>query len=87
MVKWWRRKARLVAKGYSQRYGDNYHQTYAPVARQDTLRLLLALEVRYELKIWQFDIVTAYLNGVLEDEIYMKMPEMLNEMLERILSK
>lgn len=58
-----RRKAQLVAKGYSRKYGVDYHQTFAPVARLETLRLLLALAVQFGLKIWQFDVVTAYLNG------------------------
>lgn len=82
-----RRKARLVAKGYNQKYGVDYHQTFAPVARLDTLRLLLAIAVQFGLKVWQFDVVTAYLNGSLDEEVTMVVPEMLNEMLERILFK
>lgn len=82
-----RRKARLVAKGYSQVIGVNYHETFAPVARLDTLRLLLTLAVQLGLIIWQFDVVTAYLNGILNEEVYMKVPEMLCEILEQITAK
>ncbi|CAD6993124.1 unnamed protein product [Ceratitis capitata] len=82
-----RRKARLVAKGYSQKYGINYSQTFAPVARLDTVRLLLALAVHFKLTVWQFDVVTAYLNGFLEEEVLMKVPDMFPEMLNCIVSK
>lgn len=82
-----KRKARLVAKGYSQRFGVDYHQTFAPVARLESLRILLALAVQFGWKIWQFDVVTAYLNGYLEEELYMKVPDLLEEMLKRIIPK
>lgn len=76
-----------MAKGYSQKYGIDYHQIFAPVARLETLRLLFALSAQFGLTVWQFDVVTAYLNGVLNEKILMKVPDMLREMLTRIVSK
>ena len=68
-------KARLVAQGYTQRYGADYDETFCPVARQESLRVLLALSVQYGLKLHQVDIVTAFLNSNLEEEVYMAQPE------------
>lgn len=70
-----RYKARLVAKGYSQIQGVDYEETFAPVARLDTLRLLLNLAAVFDLEVHQIDIKTAYLHGNLEEEIYMEQPE------------
>ena len=70
-----RYKARLVAQGYTQKYGDNYDETFCPVARQESLRVLLALSVQYGLRLYQVDVVTAFLNGNLEEEVYMAQPE------------
>ena len=66
-----RYKARLVA----QRYGTDYDETFRPVARQEYLRVLLALSVQDGLKLHQVDVVTAFLNGNLEEEVYMAQPE------------
>lgn len=82
-----RKKARLVAKGFSQKYGVDYHHTFAPVARLETIRLLCAAAVELKLQIHQLDITTAYLNGYLEEEVFMKIPERLQEMLERIVHR
>lgn len=71
-----------MAKGFSQRYGIDYQKTFAPVARLDSIRLLVALAVELDLKIHQLDINTAYLNGLLEEEIYMKVPDLLDECLQ-----
>lgn len=70
-----KRKARLVAKGYSQEYGVDYMDTYAPVVRQSSIRLVYALAVQNNLKLCQLDVSTAFLNGNLEEEIYMREPE------------
>ena len=70
-----KRKARLVAKGYSQEYGIDYIDTYAPVVRQSSIRLVYALAVEHNLKLRQLDVSTAFLNGNLEEEIYMRQPE------------
>lgn len=74
-----KRKARLVAKGYSQKYGLDYVDTFAPVVRQTSLRLLYALSVEHNLKLRQLDVSTAFLNGNLDEEIYMEQPEMFVE--------
>lgn len=68
-------KARLVAKGYSQRPGIDYSETYAPVVRYATLRILFAMTVKFNLRIYQMDAVTAFLQGELSETIYMDQPE------------
>lgn len=70
-----RYKARLVAKGYSQKYGIDYEETYSPVVRKSSLRILFALAVQWRLKIHQLDAITAYLQADLSEEIYMEQPE------------
>ena len=67
-------KARLVAQGCSQKYNIDYRETYAPVVRHSTIRIVLALAVQHKLLVWHIDIVAAYLNGDLEDEVYMLQP-------------
>ena len=67
-------KARLVAKGYSQQPGIDYTETFAPVVRLNSLRSLLAYAVCNKLLIHQMDVVTAFLNGSLEEEVYMEQP-------------
>ena len=68
-------KARLVIQGFRQKEGIDYFDTYAPVARISTIRLLLALAAIHNLVIHQMDVKTAFLNGELDEEIYMKQPE------------
>ena len=67
-------RARLVAKGFTQEAGIDYEETFAPVARLDSLRLLLSLGAVYDWEIHQIDIKSAYLNGNLDKEIYMDQP-------------
>ena len=69
-----RHKARLVARGLSQQHGVDYDETFAPVVRMETLRILLAIATAEDLKIHQMDVVTAYLAGELEEEIYTTPP-------------
>ncbi len=68
-------KARLVARGNRQRYGIDYEETYAPVARYASIRCILALVAHYDLELHQMDVKSAYLNGELEETIYMRQPE------------
>lgn len=72
-------KARLVAKGYSQQFGVDYNETFAPVARLDTIRALVALAAQYQWKIYQLDVKSAFLNGYLEEEIYVEQPQGFEE--------
>nr|KAJ0198658.1 hypothetical protein LSAT_V11C600318930 [Lactuca sativa] len=68
-------KARLVIQGFRQKEGIDFFDTYSPVTRISTIRLLLALAAIHNLVIHQMDIKTAFLNGDLDEEIYMKQPE------------
>ncbi|GKF00665.1 zinc finger, CCHC-type containing protein, partial [Tanacetum coccineum] len=68
-------KARLVTQGFRQKEGIDYFDTYVPVARITTIRLLLALAAIHNLVIHQMDVKTAFLNGDLDKEVYMKQPE------------
>jgi hypothetical protein len=64
-------KAMLVAKGYNQKEGEDFFDTYSPIARLTTIRVLLSLATSYGLLVHQMDVKTAFLNGELEEEIYM----------------
>lgn len=68
-------KARLVAKGYSQKFGIDYDEIFAPVVRQSTFRILLSIATKFNLKVKQYDIETAFLNGTVQEDIYMIQPE------------
>lgn len=70
-----RYKCRLVAKGYSQIHGTDYDETFSPVVRFSSIRTLLSFAVQNNLKVHQMDVVRAFLNGHLEEEIYMEQPE------------
>ena len=70
-----RYKARLVAQGFTQKYGADFDETFCPVVRQESLRYLIALSVQQGLTLEQVDVTTAFLNGTLEEEVYMRQPE------------
>ena len=67
-------KARLVARGFSQEYGIDYKETFAPVIRLDALRLILAMSAIHGWDMQQLDIKGAYLNGELKETIFMIQP-------------
>ncbi|KAK4394488.1 Retrovirus-related Pol polyprotein from transposon RE2 [Sesamum angolense] len=68
-------KTRLVAKGYSQLPGIDYTETFAPVARLDTIRALIAIAANKKWKIYQMDVKSAFLNGYIDEEIYVEQPQ------------
>ena len=70
-----RYKARLVAKGFTQKEGIDYTETLSPVSKKDSLRTILALDAHFDHELQQMDVKTAFLNGDLEEEVYMKQPE------------
>ncbi len=65
-------KKRFVAQGYDLEYGSDYDETFCPVVRQESLRTLLA---QLELELHQVDVAIAFLNGMLEEEVYIKQPK------------
>ena len=70
-----RHKARLVAQGYNQKYGSDYDETFCPVVRLESLRTLVALSTQRGLELHHVDVATAFLNGTLQEEVYMKQPK------------
>ena len=67
-------KVRIVAKGFRQVPGVEYHDTYAPVVSFAAVRLFLCLVNYFDLECDEIDVVTAFLNGELDEEIYMEVP-------------
>ncbi|GJY12432.1 retrovirus-related pol polyprotein from transposon TNT 1-94 [Tanacetum coccineum] len=67
-------KARLVAQGYSQEEGIDYDETFAPVARMEAIRIFLAFATYMNFKVYQMDVKSAFLNGKLKEEVYVKQP-------------
>lgn len=68
-------KARLVAKGYVQRHGIDYDEVFAPVTRLETVRLLLALAAKHAWEVHHLDVKSAFLNGILQEEVYVSQPK------------
>ena len=70
-----RNKERLVYKGYSQQEGIDYEETYAPVARMEVVRMFLAYAKNKNFKLHQMVVKSTFLNGELEEEVYIEQPE------------
>ncbi|KAK0574914.1 hypothetical protein LWI29_030861 [Acer saccharum] len=70
-----RNKARLVAQGYSQIEGIDFEETFAPVARLESIRLLLSISCVHKFKLHQMDVKSAFLNGFLQEEVFVEQPK------------
>ena len=70
-----RHKARLVVKGYAQKEGINYSEVFSPVARMDSIRILIAIAAQEEWELHHLDVKTAFLNGEIKEDIYITQPE------------
>jgi hypothetical protein len=69
-----RNKSRLVAQGFSQKEGINYEETIALIARLEAIRILLVFSVAKGFKLHQMDVKSSFLNGVLDEEVYVRQP-------------
>jgi hypothetical protein len=70
-----RNKSRLVCKGYAQVEGQDFDETFAPVARLETIRMFLAYSCHKNFKVYQMDVKSTFFNGDLEEEVYMEQPK------------
>ena len=64
-------KVHLIAKGYCQRYGIDYDEIFSPVVMLKSIQIMFAIAAHLDYEIWQIDVKTAFLNGELEEEVYM----------------
>lgn len=80
-------KARIVARGFAQRPGIDVDETFSPVARLSSIRLIVSTAVQRNMYLKQYDVTTAFLNGTLEEKVYLEVPDYLEEVLEYIVAK
>lgn len=80
-------KARLVAQGFSQRFGADYDETFSPVVRMESVRTLIAVATQRRMELHQVDVTTAFLNGILQEEVYMRQPEGYQTKQENLVCK
>jgi hypothetical protein len=69
-----RNKARLIVQGYTQVKGLDFGETYAPIARLEAIRFLLAYACAHNIKLYQMDIKSAFLNGYIDEKVYVEQP-------------
>ena len=65
----------MVARGFTQQPGIDFNETFAPVARMDTVRTILAIAAQKKWHVHQMDVKSAFLNGYLEEEVYVEQPQ------------
>lgn len=81
-----RRKARTVARGFFQTPGVDFRETFAPVARLNSIRVIIALVAEHNMEIRQLDVTSAFLNGELEEQIFMEAPKFIDQALEKLIT-
>lgn len=79
-------KARLVAKGYSQKHEIDYTEVYAPISRMDTIRTIINMAAREAWNIYQLDVKSTFLHGVLEEDVYVQQREDMKSKEKKIRS-
>src|SRR6218665_1275613 len=83
----YRHKARLVARGFTQKFGEDFDDTFAPVAKHTTLRTLLTVAASKKMQVNHYDVKTAFLNGDIKEELYMNQPEGFAKVNQKVLQK
>ena len=73
-MSWVRNKARLESQDYNQKEGIDFDETFAPVARLEAIRLLVAFACHMNFKLFQMDVKSAFLNGFIQKEVYVEQP-------------